>query len=162
MKNVARKSAGSPGRYPGDHGFTLIEVMIVVAIIAILAAIAYPSYRQYVLRAHRTEAKSLLLEAASRQERFYTTSSPNAYAATMSELGYAGDEQLTEGGYYMVEVDDLVPDGCESDETQCYSLIAVPQDQQQADVCGSLTLDVFGRKGIEDNDAGTTVDDCWN
>ena len=49
-----------------DSGFTLIEVMIVVAIIAILAAIAYPSYQEYVKRAHRADAQRLALEMARR------------------------------------------------------------------------------------------------
>ena len=47
-----------------SRGFSLIELMIVVAIVAILGTIAYPSYQQYVLRSHRVEAKAMLLNAA--------------------------------------------------------------------------------------------------
>jgi type IV pilus assembly protein PilE len=54
------------------HGFTLIELMIVVAIIAIIAAIAYPSYERSVLKSHRSDAESLLTNDAQILERCYT------------------------------------------------------------------------------------------
>ena len=53
------------------RGVTLLELMIVVVIVGILASIAYPSYRQFMERAKRTEAKALLLEIATNQERCY-------------------------------------------------------------------------------------------
>ena len=54
------------------QGFTLIELMIVVAVIGILASIAYPSYREYVAKSRRAEAKTVLLSAQQWMERFYT------------------------------------------------------------------------------------------
>jgi len=58
--------------YTGNSGFTLIEVMVVVAIVGILAAIAYPSYQEHVRRANRAEARGILLEMAQLLERNYT------------------------------------------------------------------------------------------
>ncbi|MDV7393712.1 type IV pilin protein, partial [Arthrospira platensis SPKY1] len=62
-------------------GFTLIEVMIVVAIIAILAAIAYPSYQEQVRKSRRADAKVSLLDAVQRQERFFTVN--NQYTGVL-------------------------------------------------------------------------------
>lgn len=55
-----------------DRGFTLIELMIVVAVIAIIAAIAYPSYMDYVRQSRRADATVALLELAQYMERYYT------------------------------------------------------------------------------------------
>ena len=54
------------------RGFTLIELMIVVAIIAVLASVAYPSYKEYVARSRRAEARAVLVAAQQWMERFYT------------------------------------------------------------------------------------------
>src|SRR6185369_3390771 len=53
-------------------GFTLIELMIVVAVIGVLAAIVYPSYQDYVRRANRSAAQQIMLDVSAKQEQYLT------------------------------------------------------------------------------------------
>lgn len=69
-------------------GFTLIELMVVVAIVGILAAIAYPSYLDQVRKGRRAEAQALLMELAQRQQNFLMIR--RRYASSLDELGYTG------------------------------------------------------------------------
>ncbi|HEY0563490.1 MAG TPA: type IV pilin protein [Methylophilus sp.] len=71
-------------------GFTLIELMIVVAIIGILAAIAFPSYQQYVIRANRTAAQTEMMEIANRQQQFL-----------MADRAYADKAKIVASGYVL-------------------------------------------------------------
>ena len=138
-------------------GFTLIELMIVVAVIAILAAIAFPSYNNYVRKARRTDAKTALLDLAARQERLFSTK--NTYSDTATELGYAGvfpANVLSSGStaYYQISVP--VKTGT------TFTAQASPIGAQAADVCGTYVIDQLG---VQSNKAadGTAISvaDCW-
>ncbi len=132
-----------------QSGFTLIEVMIVVAIIGILAAIAYPSYDEYVKRGNRTEGQALLNDAAARQERYFGQN--NAYVTADANIAKLGlkNGNTSETGKYTLSVGSTNGDGG-------YTLTA---EQEFGDAkCGNLTLNALGIKG---NTGSKSAAECW-
>jgi len=126
-------------------GFTLMELMIVVAIVGILTAIAYPSYRSSVEKSRRAEGKGLLLDAANRQERRFADT--NEYASDMTELGYADSPAISENGHYSVAA--ALTDG--------FTLTATPKGVQVADTkCATIMINARGQKTSTGGGLG-----CW-
>lgn len=85
-----------------QKGYTLVELMVVVIIVAILGMIGVPSYRAYMIRSQRTEAKDALVRLASNQEKFYLQNM--TYTADLNELGFDGVTGLTDTGLYELAV----------------------------------------------------------
>ena len=154
-RHIQHPSSGARRRRA--RGVTLIELLITVAIVAIIAAIAIPSYNTYVLRTHRTEAKSALLSMAAAEERLYSTL--NAYSTTPSQLGYTGAFPITVGsGYYRVSIGNVAAATTVLPAT--YTLTATAINSQTADTaCLAYTIDQGGTQGIS---SGTgTAAECW-
>ncbi|MFL2547134.1 MAG: type IV pilin protein [Candidatus Rariloculaceae bacterium] len=82
------------------HGFTLVELLIVIVVVAILGLVAMPSYRQYSIRAQRTEAKTALLRLHANQERFYLQN--NSFSADPVALGFPLG--MSENGVYTIAI----------------------------------------------------------
>lgn len=138
-------------------GFTLIELMIVVAVIGILAAIAYPSYQEYVRESRRSNARVDLLELAQFMERYHTSNGRYTVTAASNAAGptLPYDESPKDGSakYYNLSLLDAAAGDLTANS---YTLQAVPKGTMAGDRCGTLTLANTGVKG-----AGGDVDDCW-
>lgn len=120
-----------------NNGFTLLELMIVVAIIAIIAAIAYPSYTSHMRESRRSEGKSALLRMADLQEKYYLQN--NTYTGNAAQVGGT----TTEHGYYTLSVT--------AANATAFTLQAVGNAQQAADQsggtnCQTLTLNSASQK----------------
>ena len=119
-----------------NRGFTLIELMIVVAIVAILASIAYPSYREHVRKSNRVEAKSLLMQIMQQEERFKTENLTYSTDLTAIGGGYL-NPQPTDNGHYTVSAAQCAGG---LPLTTCVLLTATPASASQAGD-GNITLD---------------------
>ncbi|MET1081108.1 MAG: type IV pilin protein [Pseudomonas sp.] len=120
-----------------NKGFTLMELMIVVAIIAILGAVAYPTYVNSVIRGNRSEGNALLNNAAAAQEKF--SSQNTRYATTLAELRLTANS--TNSLYQLAIVPNANPGQ--------FSLTATPIGKQLGDTeCAVLGLDHLGNRTV--------------
>jgi len=145
-----------------NTGFTLMELMIVVAIIGILASIAYPSYTNSITKGRRAEGRTALAELMQQQERFMTQT--NSYCAFSNSGGsasvvagcttvpfktYSGDN-ATNAAYY------LSADACPSSTIkECVRVAAVPIKSDPE--AGTLQMLSTGTKTC----TGTNTAVCW-
>ena len=143
-----------------QQGFTLIELMIVVAIVGILSAIAYPSYAEYIRKGHRADARAGLLQAQQWLERastatgVYPVSGSAPYYALPPALTWDGDDTKR----YTIGFQ-----GAPTNAT--FTLVATRKvgSPQATDRCGDFTLTHTGTRNTVNYTAGTDpLRDCWN
>jgi len=133
------------------RGFTLIELMIVVAVVAILAAVAYPSYQEQIRKSRRGQAKADMVELAQVAERYHTAN--NTYAGfepTLTAGQRRSPRELATPARYTVAI---------APTTQAaFTITAVPVGAQATDRCGTLTVNQAGQK----TRSGTAeFNECW-
>jgi len=144
-------------------GFTMIELLIVVAIMAIIVAVALPNYREYVIKSNRSVAKGALLELASRQEQYFLNN--RSYTNSLEDLGFDATYYVdsegqplasSSGSIYQLTIDE--PDS-NTGETS-YTLLATPQNGQTEDArCATFSIDERAEKTVVD--ATESASYCW-
>jgi type IV pilus assembly protein PilE len=138
-------------------GFTLVELLIVVVIVGILATIGIPSYRDYVRRASRADAKSVLLQNVQFLERSRTSS--NSYAlkgdgGAMDVNALPAKQAPADGtAKYDIQLDNLT--------ATTYTLVAVPVagGPMDDDPCANLSINELGVRAVS---GAESVNTCWN
>lgn len=133
-----------------SRGFSLIELMIVVAIIGIIAAIAYPSYVNNVRETRRTAVQADLMELAQWMERQYAASYDyrDGTGSAPTLPFNASPRNAGSGVFYNISF------VAGSVSQNSYTLRAVPAGDQTSDRCGTLTLNQAGARG-------GAATDCW-
>lgn len=130
--------------HKSHSGFTLIELMIVVAIIGILAAIAYPNYTQYVIRSKRTDAQAIMMENAQFLERYFTTNGKYSLAVLPKT-------QSPGSGTASHNITAVLT-------ATTYTIQAQPTGSFSDAECGILTID---HTGIRTESGSGSLGDCW-
>jgi len=150
------------------HGFTLIELMIVITVAAILAAVGFPAYHQYIVKARRADATSTLLQGAQYMERFYTENGRYDQDTGGTSISlpakYSKSPQEGTTTHYNLSLSSVASTN--------FTLTAVPVgDQASSDTnCGTLTVNSAGVKCISGGSSCSnnpnqsvqqSVSDCW-
>ena len=129
-----------------QFGFTLIELMIVVAIIGIIAAVGMPAYQNYSRAAKRADAHQGLNVLAQLQERFFTDN--NSYATTVAALGASADSK---DDYWSLSI------AAANTTTTPYLLQAAPKSPHVDNNCLTITLDSTGVRA-----STPSGNNCWS
>ncbi len=148
-------------------GFTLIEVMIVVAIISILAAIALPSYTSYIARANRADARAQLMQVGQFMQRFYGA---NDRYDTIRD-GSVGVIDRIPANLQQSPADSTalytleIPTATLTNSSYVLRMVPVAGAKMDGDECGTFTVSSTGVRGVivggTASTSGALRDRCW-
>lgn len=136
------------------RGFSLMELVIVIAVIGLLAAIAIPNYSEYVKRGHRTAVRGALLDTAQWLERVRTEHS--SYAARGATLPVGAQSPRSGTAVYTLALDP-------APTATTYRLVATPVagGPMGTDDCGVFTIDQSGATSAGGESSGPRFERCW-
>ena len=147
------------------RGFTLIELMIVVAIVAILAAVAYPSYRDSISKSRRAEARAQLMDAVQYMQRFYSQNDrfDQANDATGTAVTIPAALATVPRGAAAGTQDYTIQFQANTLTARSFTLEAVPRagGSMAGDKCGTYRINNVGRRTVNGAASGMTAATCW-
>lgn len=126
----------------GQHGFTLIELMIVIVIVAVLVAVALPAYQSSVIKANRGAAQAYLMDIAQKQQLFFN--STRSFAQTEAALSVTPPDRVAQN--YLISFEDIDPNS----PPPKFTIRAQPTGSQLKD--GALTITNTGEKLLRGTD----------
>ena len=151
-------SHGRDMRRDVQRGFTLFEILVVVAIVGILSALLLPAYQSAVNKSRRADGRSALAEMASKQEKFFAQN--NTYSTTVDTVGtgLGMGKTTSDKDFYSLT---SAAGSCGA-ISRCYLLTATATGAQTSDEdCFKLTLDNTGRRRAYTKGGSDNTDVCW-
>lgn len=139
-------------------GFTLIELMIALVIVGVLVAVAVPAYTSYMQKSYRNDAKTALLDLATREEKFfsinnqYTSSATALYGGTTAT--FPMNVQSSASSYYQLSAPTVTTGS--ATVVPSFSASAVPTNSQTTDACGTFTITSTGVTSVSG-----ILTNCW-
>lgn len=160
---AGRSRSNTMTRMHRQQGVTLIELIVVVIIVGILAAVAIPSYRNYVLRSQRADAKDALLALATQQEKHYLQC--NSYAGGAGSIAAvancaAGQLQgatTSKNGWYQL----AIPTPASATNFTVTATAIAGQNQFQDTDCRVFRITDRGIRTADNSGGANNTAECW-